>query len=75
MNFRKRVSTRLRWQIRKTKRLIRRAKEMLAAAKQMQEKEPSGELRRLLLRICEILSLLRLILLLLRENWKGSGRN
>ena len=75
MRFRKRASTTIRWCLRKQIQLIRRAKEMLREAKKLPEKPPSKDLRRLLFRIFEILSLIRLILLLLRENWKGSGRN
>ena len=75
MRFRKRASTMLRWCLRKQIKLIRQAKEMLREAQTLPEQPPSKNLRRLLFRICEILSLIRLILLLLRENWKGSGRN
>ena len=74
MNFRKRASTNLRWCLRKQIRLIRQAKAILRKARNFPE-QPSKNLRLLLFRICEFLSLIRLILRLLRENWRGSGRN
>ena len=75
MNFPKRAWTKLRWFLRKQIKTIRQAKEILREMKRSREMPSEKKLCRLLIRICELLSLIRLILRLLRENWKGSGRN
>ncbi len=75
MRFRKRASTMIRWCLRKQIRLIRQAKAMLREAKTLPQHPPSKKLRRLLFRIFELLSLIRLILTFLRENRNGSGKS